>query len=270
MPVSQEEPSNKENRPRRGPIDPRLLTRARATRGYIIAGVVVGCLTAGLILAQAQLLAGSIATVFAGGGLGGLTGTVIALALVLTGRGLLNWASSWLAQRSAAAVKSQLRQDIMAARLNAPIDQTSSSTLVNLMTTGLDALDGYFGKYLPQLLLAVTVPIIVGAAVLFSDWTSALIIAATIPFIPLLMMLVGWTTQAQIDKRWSFQARLASHFADLVMGLPTLQVFGRAKAQAAGLKRTEEANTRASLGSLRIAFLSAFVLELFSTLAVAV
>ena len=253
------------------PIDPRLVRRAQATRTYMISGVVVGCLTAVLVLAQAKLLSSSIASVFFTHSLSGLGITIALLVAVLAGRGVLAWASSWLAQRTSAAVKSQLRRDILAARLAAPAHQTSSSSsLVTLVTQGLDALDGYFSKYLPQLLLAVTVPVIIGAAILFSDWRSALIIAATIPFIPILMALVGWTTEKQVSRRWAYQSRLASHFADLVAGLPTLQVFGRAKAQAEGLRRTENANRRETMAILRISFLSAFVLELFSTLAVAV
>jgi len=263
-------PESKERRSA-APIDPRLVRRARATRTYMISGVVVGSLTAVLVLSQAKLLSSSIASVFATHTLNGLGLTLGLLVAVLIGRGVLAWASSWLAQRTSSAVKSQLRRDILAARMASPAHQTSSSSsLVTLVTQGLDSLDGYFSKYLPQLLLAVTVPVIVGAAILFSDWRSALIIAATIPFIPLLMALVGWTTEKQVSKRWAFQSRLASHFADLVSGLPTLQVFGRAKAQAEGLRRTENANRRETMAILRISFLSAFVLELFSTLAVAV
>jgi len=253
------------------PIDPRLVRRAQATKTYMISGVAVGSLTAVLVLSQAKLLSSSIASVFSTHSINGLGLTLGLLAAVLVGRAVLAWASSWLAQRTSAAVKSQLRTDILSARLSAPAHQTSSSSsLVTLVTQGLDALDGYFSKYLPQLLLAVTVPIIVGAAILFSDWRSALIIAATIPFIPVLMALVGWTTEKQVSRRWAYQSRLASHFADLVAGLPTLQVFGRAKAQAEGLKRTENANRRETMAILRISFLSAFVLELFSTLAIAV
>ncbi|MDR2974786.1 MAG: thiol reductant ABC exporter subunit CydD, partial [Propionibacteriaceae bacterium] len=269
--VSQPAAQPERSRRSSGPVDPRLVRRAKATRPYMISGVVVGSITAVLILIQATLLSGSIASVFASHSLAGLGLTLALLALVLAGRGILAWASSWLAQRTSAAVKSQLRRDILAARLGSPALQTSSSsTLVTLVTHGLDSLDGYFSKYLPQLLLAVTVPVILGAAMLVTDWRTAIIIAVTIPFIPILMMLIGWTTQKQMKRRWVFQSRLASHFADLVSGLPTLQVFGRAKAQAAGLKRTEGANRRESLSILKYAFLSAFALEMFSTIAVAV
>jgi thiol reductant ABC exporter CydD subunit len=177
--------------------------------------------------------------------------------------------TTWLAHRSAAAVKSQLRHDIMAATLESP-GATPSASLVTLMTQGLDGLDGYFAKYLPQLVLAVTVPLIVGAAILSADLEAALIVAVTLPLIPLFMAMVGWTTEARVRRRYRYQTRLARHFADLVAGLPTLQVFGRAKAQAEGLRRTEDDNRSETMGTLRISFLSALVLELLSSLSVAI
>ncbi|MHB1009520.1 MAG: thiol reductant ABC exporter subunit CydD [Propionibacteriaceae bacterium] len=253
----------------RGPVDPRLLSRARATRFFLGAGVAAGTATAGLVIVQAWLLARTISS-FAGGSRPTGLGTAVALlALVLLGRAALTWLTTWLAHRSAAAVKSQLRHDVMAATLQAP-GRTASATLVTLMTQGLDGLDGYYAKYLPQLVLAVTVPLFVGVSILVSDWSSALIIAVTVPLIPLFMAMVGWTTEARVRRRYRYQTRLARHFADLVAGLPTLQVFGRAKAQAEGLRRTEDANRTETLGTLRISFLSALVLELLSSLSVAI
>ncbi len=256
-------------RTRRGPVDPRLLSRARATRFFLGAGVAAGTATAILVIIQAWLLARTISSFSGAATLDGLTTTLILLAVVLLGRAALTWLTTWLAHRSAAAVKSQLRHDIMAATLQAP-GSTPSASLVTLMTQGLDGLDGYFSKYLPQLVLAVTVPLFVGAAILFSDWGSAVIIAVTVPLIPLFMAMVGWTTEARVRRRYRYQTRLARHFADLVAGLPTLQVFGRAKAQAEGLRRTEDANRTETMGTLRISFLSALVLELLSTLSVAI
>jgi len=263
-------PTSERTRGRAAPIDPRLFRRASATKAYLFSGVVVGTLTAVLVVGQAELLSGSIAHVFDTHSLDGLGLVIAGLAAVVAGRGVLAWLSSWLAHRTSAAVKSQLRRDILSARLASPALQTSSSSsLVTLVTQGLDGLDGYFSKYLPQLLLAVTVPVLTLGVIAFADWQSALIIAATIPFIPVLMALVGRNTQKQISKRWAYQSRLASHFADLVAGLPTLQVFGRAKAQAKGLQKTEGANREATMRILRFSFLSALVLEIFSTIAVA-
>ncbi|MCB0911748.1 MAG: thiol reductant ABC exporter subunit CydD, partial [Propionibacteriaceae bacterium] len=252
-----------------GPIDPRLLRRARATRGYLVAGVAVGSATAILTLGQAWLLSRSVSDIFATGQLTTLGWAVGGLVAVFGLKALLSWLNEWLAQRASAAVKSQLRRDIMAARLERPLESTASGGLVTLITQGLDGLDGYFSKYLPQLLLAVTVPLIIGVAILSSDLLSAVILAVTLPLIPVFMALVGWMTESITKKRWAVQTRLANHFADLVAGLPTLQVFGRARAQARGLQESEGRHRSETMRTLRVSFLSALVLELLATLSVA-
>lgn len=268
----------------RGPVDPRLLRRAAATRWYLAGGVGIGGVTAVLTVVQAWVLSRGIASVFAAApGIEGeqavpgtgawppLAPVVAVLVAVFAGKAALSWLNALLAHRAAAAVKSQLRREIMAARLSRPLNSpVSTAGLVSLVTQGLDALDGFYGKYLPQLVLAVTVPVIIGAAILTADLTSAVIVALTLPLIPVFMALVGWTTEARTAKRWRTQQRLARHFADLVAGLPTLQVFGRAQAQAIGLRRTEDAHRGETMGTLRISFLSALVLELLATLSVAV
>lgn len=254
-----------------GPVDANLVHRARATRNYLVAGTGVGCATAVLTIIQARLLAHSMADVFANRALATVAWTGGWLLVVFMAKGLLAWLNTWLAHRTSAKVKSQLRVDIMAARLHRPLDPgTSTGSLITLVTQGLDALDSYFAKYLPQLLLAVTVPLITGVAIAATDLTSAIIVALTLPLIPVFMILIGNTTAARTRKRWKTQARLANHFADLVAGLPTLQVFSRAKAQARGLQKTEELHRNETVATLRIAFLSAFVLELLATLSVAI
>lgn len=256
---------------RRGPLDPRLLRRGRATLRYLVAGVAVGSATAVLTIVQAWALSSALGNIFETHALGVLTWAVPMLVGVFAGKAILAWLNQWLAQRASAAVKSRLRRDVLAARLVDPVrPEPSTASLVTLLTQGLDALDGYYSKYLPQLLLAVTVPLIIGVAILTSDLTSAIIVALTLPLIPLFMALVGWTTEARTRKRWRVQTRLAGHFADLVAGLPTLQVFGRARAQAEGLRRSEAAHRRETMGTLRISFLSALVLELLASLSVAI
>jgi len=252
------------------PINPRLLREAKATRGYVIGVGVVGVAQACLMLAQAGLLSGSVSHVFDTHDLVGVAVAAGWLLVVFTARGLLTWLSSWLAHRASAEVKSSLRRRVMAARLANPAGSTPTASLVTVMTTGLDAIDGYFGKYLPQFLLAGTVPVIAGVAIGLHDVISLVIVVVTIPLIPMFMVLIGRTTSEQVARRFRVQLRLANHFADLVAGLPTLQVFGRARAQATGLRATEDASRRETMGTLRIAFLSAGVLELMATLSVAV
>lgn len=258
-----------------GPIDPRLLRRVRATRGHLIAAVAVGSAAGALLVGQAWVISRLVAHVFdtrslAGMPFGGLATGLGLLAAIFLGRGLLSWASTWLGRRTAAAVKSQLRREITAARVARPTStRTGTGALVELVTSGLDALDGYYGKYLPQLALAVTVPLIVGVAIATADIGSAVIVALVIPLIPVFMILIGLATQAMLDRRWKVQTRLANHFADLVQGLPTLQAFGRASAQVRGLETTEARHREGTMATLRVTFLSSLVLEILATYSVA-
>jgi ATP-binding cassette subfamily C protein CydCD len=253
-----------------GPIDPRLIKRASATKGFLGAVGVVGVAQSFLVLAQAAILSRSIAHVFYTKNLDGVARDAGLLVLVFLVRGVLTWLTSLLAQRTSAAVKSQLRTDIMAARLKVPLSaRTPTATLISVVTKGLDDLDGYFNKFLPQLLLAVSVPVVIGIAVGISDLESLIVVIITIPLIPIFMILIGWITSERIERRWAVQTKLANHFADLVAGLPTLQVFGRAHAQLKSLGKTEDSNRQETLSTLRLAFLSAFVLELLATLSVA-
>lgn len=255
-----------------GPIHPRLLRRAGATRNYLVASVASGTVTAFLLIAQAWLIARAVTSVFTATGLpDGWAWLLGGLVAVFATRSLLTWLDAWLAQRCAAAVKSQLRREVVAARAARPLSgEVSSSSLVHVATTGLDALDGYFSKYLPQLGRAVTVPLIVGAAILVADWPSAIIVAFTLPLIPIFMALIGWSTEKATRRSFALADRLSNHFADLIEGLPTLQAFARARAQRAGVELTEARYRGATMRVLYVSFLSSFALELLATLSVAV
>lgn len=253
------------------PIDSRLVRRGRATRTFLVALAVVGLVQAVALCLQARLLADAISHVFAHHDLVGMAGWVAGLAGIFLLRAGLGWLHQSLAHHASARVKADLRRDLVRARLARPQERSlSSSTLVTLTTQGLDALDGYYSKYLPQLVLAVIVPLVVGGVILSQDLASAIIIAVTLPLIPIFMVLIGWTTQQQVERRWKVQTRLANHFADLVTGLATLQVFGRARGQSEGLRVTEGRNRDETMKTLRISFLSSFALELLATLSVAV
>jgi len=253
-----------------------LLREADATRGFIIGVGIVGVAQSFLVIAQATIIANTVTHFFDPGTLtfdihntDGVWTAVGWLLLVFAVRGVLTWATSVLAHRASAGVKSSLRRRVLAARLANPDSQVSTASVVTVMTSGLDAIDGYFGKYLPQFLLSATVPIIIGVTVAIHDLTSLIIVVVTVPLIPIFMVLIGRTTQAQVARRFKVQLRLANHFADLVAGLPTLQVFGRARAQSKGLAESEGLSRRHTMATLRVAFLSAGVLELFATLSVA-
>lgn len=255
------------------PIDPRLLQYARATRFFLAAVVVLGAVGAGLLVAQAMLIAEVVVGAFQQGRpVGELSTALLLLVAVACGRALVGWLTELAAHRASAAVKSELRGRLLerAAALGPGwLSGQRTGSLVALATRGVDALDDYFSRYLPQLGLAVVVPVAVLARIVTEDWVSAAIIVGTLPLIPIFMMLIGWATQSRMDRQWQLLSRLSGHFLDVVAGLPTLKVFGRAKAQAESIRRITGEYRQATLRTLRIAFLSSFALELLATLSVA-
>ncbi|WP_407939690.1 thiol reductant ABC exporter subunit CydD [Microlunatus soli] len=251
-------------------MDPRLLRRAAAVRRLLVGQTVIGTLSALSVVAIAYCIGSGVGTAFTTHTVQPLLSVTPWLAGAFLARGLLSWLADLVAVRAAIAVKSQLRREITQAYLRPGDPQPDHGTVTSLISTGLDDLDGYFARYLPQLVLAVAAPLVIGIAVAVQDLISAVIIALTLPLIPIFMILVGWSTQKLTGRRWRVQARLAHHFADLVAGLPTLRAFGRARAQAEGLRRSGEAHRVETMATLRIALLSALVLELAATLSVAV
>ncbi|MEV6671137.1 thiol reductant ABC exporter subunit CydD [Streptomyces sp. NPDC051162] len=255
------------------PVDPRLLRYASATRRFLVASVVLGLAGAGLVIAQAMLIADVVTGAFRHGrSTGDLAAQLALLAAVALGRAAVAWLTELTAHRASAAVKSELRMRLLTRATALGPDRLAAGRtgeLATLATRGIDALDDYFARYLPQLGLAVVVPVAVLARIVTADWLSALVIVVTLPLIPLFMILIGWATQSRMDKQWRLLSRLSGHFLDVVAGLPTLKVFGRAKAQAESIRAITADYRRATLRTLRIAFLSSFALELLATLSVA-
>ncbi|WP_371616802.1 thiol reductant ABC exporter subunit CydD [Streptomyces sp. NBC_00454] len=255
------------------PIDPRLLRYARSTRLFLGAVVALGLAGAGLVVGQAMLIAEIVVGAFEDGLDGSQLRTpLLLLAAVALGRGLVAWLTELAAHRASAAVKSELRGRLLdrAADLGPGwLSGQRTGSLVALATRGVDALDDYFSRYLPQLGLAIVVPVAVLARIVTEDWVSAAIIVVTLPLIPVFMILIGMATQSRMDRQWRLLSRLSGHFLDVVAGLPTLKVFGRAKAQAESIRKITDDYRQATMRTLRIAFLSSFALELLATLSVA-
>jgi thiol reductant ABC exporter CydD subunit len=255
------------------PIDPRLLRYAHSTRRYLVLTVGLGGCTAFLVVAQAWLLAAAVSGTFIDHkGLAQLKVPVALLFLVVLGRALVGWLSERVADRTSARAKSELRQALterVAGLGPSGLDRQQSGGLTVLATSGIDALDAYFARYLPQVFLAVIVPVAVVIVALGADWISAVIVAVTVPLIPLFMSLVGQTTQEKMARQARHLQRLAGHFLDVVAGLPTLKVFGRAKSQAQAIADMTDQYRVATMDTLKVAFLSSLILELLATISVA-
>ncbi|MEU5265886.1 thiol reductant ABC exporter subunit CydD [Amycolatopsis sp. NPDC021455] len=242
-------------RPRRPDLTPPVPSLRRHRRLLVLGALA----QAGLILAQAELLARTLA---------GLTTALLApLAAVLAGRALLGWGRRVHADRVAAAVEAALREAVL--REAADGTHRRGGAVVTLLTKGVEAVEPYFAGYLPELAVAAVVPPAVLARLFVADWASALVILVTLPLIPVFGALVGKHVKTATEARWAALRGLGAHLRDVLAGLPTLRAFGREVFQTGVVRALAEAHRAATVRVLRTAFLSALVLELVASVSVA-
>ncbi|WRS29496.1 thiol reductant ABC exporter subunit CydD [Actinomycetaceae bacterium MB13-C1-2] len=254
------------------PLDPRLLKYARSARRYIAQIAVLGLLTAALVIAQAFLVSASLSPVVTSSKpLAEVMPTVLGLAAVVAVRALLVYLREAGAHRAADQTIAELRAQVLAksARLGPRWRARNAAENATLVTRGLDDLDPYFVKFLPQLLLVMTATPLALVTILFLDFWSALIALLTIPLIPIFMVLIGKMTVGFSSKKLLAMERLGAQLLDLLTGLPTLRALGREKGPREHLVRLSKQNTKTTMQTLRVAFLSGGVLEFLATLSVA-
>jgi ATP-binding cassette, subfamily C, bacterial CydD len=253
-------------------VNPRLLRRARSARVLLAVDTVLGLAAAGLVLLQASLLALVVARGFEGESLRLLWLDVVLLALTFAVRGVLAWGFEVAGRRAASTVLSELRLALVERRLRsqpAALDGAESGEVAAAAVQGVEALEAYFARYLPRLVLACLVPAAVLVCVAVADLESALVMLVTLPLVPVFMWLIGRYTEHRTRERWLALRLLSTHFLDVVRGLSTLRAFNRGRAQAATIEEVGERYRRATMGTLRVSFLSGSVLELAATLGVA-
>jgi ATP-binding cassette subfamily C protein CydD len=224
------------------------------------------------IIAFCWFAAQSIVGVIDGVPVAQLGEPIIATALSILVRASTQAILDALAVRGAAIVKSQLRSRVIEAvdgGGQALLGSTSSARVATLLGQGLDAMDGYIGRYLPQLILtAVATPLIV-SALLMADLVTGITVILTLPIIPVFMALIGMATQAVQRRQWQQLGALAQGFLEVVQGLSTLMVFGRQHRQTQRIADVTEQYRRSTMKVLRLSFLSGFTLELAASLSVA-
>jgi ATP-binding cassette subfamily C protein CydCD len=253
-------------------LDPRLFRYSRSSRGYLLSALAVAIATAVLSMIQAGLIATLIVRIFLDhAALSGTSRLLIVLSVVFIGRATLAFVGEQIAVRAGNRVRAQLRSGLVDRILEDPqtANRFGSANLSMLATRGVNALDAYFARFLPQLLIAITVPTIIGAYIFYLDTTSGFIVIGTVPLIPLLGALIGSYTGVAMRKKWRALGILSGYFLDLVSGLITLKVFGRSKKQEENLRKVGEEYRRSTMQVLRISFLSSLALEIIATLSVA-
>jgi ATP-binding cassette subfamily C protein CydD len=255
-------------------LDPRLLREARATRFALALTVGLGLAAGIATVLWARTLSRTVSLVFIEGqslsGVGSLLVALLAFAVLRAG---LTWGSEVAANRVAGQVKGDLRERLLAHILAlgpAFTHGERSGELTNTAVEGIEALDAYFSQYLPQLALTALVPLTFLILIFPLDLVSALVLLLTAPIIPVFMILIGNLADALTRKQWQSLSRMSAHFLDVLQGLTTLKLFGRAREQAQVIAQISDHFRDTTLGVLRVAFLSALVQEMVATLSTAV
>jgi len=222
-------------------------------------------------LAVAYGLANLIADLFYSQHSSRMTWLLLITVIGFSGKALALVVSDVLANRTVETTKNGLRKRVLTKLSQLGSTGASSDAQHQLLLTrGLDALDAYFSKYLPQLVAAaISVPVLL-LVFCVADPISAGLVAATLVLIPVFMMLIGWATRAVQNQQWQAMQQLNSHFLELLRGMLTLKVFGREKRQDTQIENVSEKYRLATMKVLRVSFLSGFALELFSSLSVAI
>ena len=232
----------------------------------------LGIGTALAVLVQGSLLALIVARAFDGAPLDRLQlyfGLLVSAFLL---RAAFAWGMELAGRRAAWSVLSELRLALVEQRLRAQptaTDGTEAAEIAAVSVQGIEALEGYFARYLPQVVLASIVPFVVLAWVAVVDLESALIMLLTLPLVPVFMVLIGRYTKRRTQARWESLRHLSTHFLDVVRGLHTLRAFGRAHDQAVTVGEVSERYRLTTMETLRVSFLSGSVLELAATIGVA-
>lgn len=248
--------------------------RLHVGRRMLIQTVTLGMGNAALVIMQAAVLSQIIYRVFlAGQGLDGVLGGLISLIGLGMACAVVLWAAESRAQAMAEQVKSSLRTRLHTHILRlGPIYTRGerAGELVNTATAGIEALDAYLREYLPQLALAAFIPLLMLLTVFPIDLFSALVMLFTAPLIPFFMTLIGRAAGELNRRQWQSLSRMSAHFLDVLQGLTTLKLFGRSRAQIEIIRQVSDRFRQTTLEVLRVAFLSALVLEMLATISTAI
>ncbi|AEJ43953.1 thiol reductant ABC exporter subunit CydD [Alicyclobacillus acidocaldarius] len=249
-----------------------LPVATRQERRMFLLASAASALAGLLVLPQAWYLSRAVSSVFPRAeGAHAWFAALIAFFAVIAARAVLMAAAKWLSQRFASHVKRRIRREMveqMAALGPVEVRRHPAGAWRTWLTDGIDGMDAYLASYLPQAAASAAVPIAILAFAAVEDRLTAVILAATVPFMVLLLVLVGQAAQKATDRRFEALERLGGHFLDVVRGLWTLKVFGRSRAQVEIIERVADDYRRTTMKVLRLAFLSSLVTELFTMVSI--
>ncbi|MBA2714311.1 MAG: thiol reductant ABC exporter subunit CydD, partial [Rubrobacteraceae bacterium] len=250
-----------------------LFRQVRSARVSLGATVVLGILVAVATIAQMVFLSKVVDRVFLrGANLEGVSTLLLSMLGAVVVRAGLLWLREITAQQGAVRVKSELRERLFARVLRLGPAYTRGERTGELATTateGVEKLEAYISRYLPQVFLSALVPLLIALYVLPLDWSSSVLLLITAPVIPILMVLVGSYAEEHLERQWSALSRLGASFVDALQGLPTLKVFGRSAEEREKIEAASEEFRERTMKVLRYAFISGFVLEFMTAMAIA-
>jgi ATP-binding cassette subfamily C protein CydCD len=254
-------------------LDKRLVSQAAGVRRGLALTIGTGLLAGIVLVGQARFLSRVVGRVFlAGDGLEQVRPLLLGLLALALARAALVWLGEVAAGRAAGRLKADLRERLAAHLLAlgpAYLQGERTGELANTAVEGVEALDAYFSQYLPQLALAALVPLTFLLFVFPQDWLSGLVLLLTAPLIPVFMILIGDLARTLTRRQWAALSRMSAHFLDVLQGLATLKLLGRGQEQTETIARVGERFRETTMGVLRVAFLSALVMELVATISIA-
>ncbi len=251
----------------------RLVKEVRPIRWLLATVAGYGIMSGILIVLQAELLAEVVATVYIRHQGWNVIKPWLAILLgILLLRAVIAGLTETASLNLSTSVESSLRDRLLQKlETTGPMVWANDHTgeLVNTVIQGIDNLETFLARYLPQIVLTALIPLVIGIKVAFTDWISACILLVTVPLIPFFMILIGRQAERETEKRWVTLGRLGSHFLDIVQGLETLKIFGQSRQQNHAIGSAAESFRKSTMATLRLAFLSGLVLELLASLSMA-
>ncbi|MDD2542006.1 MAG: thiol reductant ABC exporter subunit CydD [Desulfuromonadaceae bacterium] len=251
-----------------------LLAEAKKIRWHLLSIIGLAAGIGLLVVSQASLLASaSQHVVMQGEGASKIIPFAAALVLLAVGRSLFTYALEKKSSAAAALIKQSVRSKLYRKIQSlgpAGLAGDETGPLIETITRGVDELEPYVTRFLPQIAVASILPLMFLIVIIPSEWRSGLVLLFSAPFIPLFMILIGRGSERLHRRQWGRLSRMAGHLLDLIQGLPDLIIFGAAKKEAAAVAHVSEEYRTATMTVLRVAFLSAFTLEFFATVGTAV
>lgn len=196
---------------------------------------------------------------------------MVGLLLTLLARAVFTYVSGHIGVHMAQKVKRDLRKSLINKYAGSPLQDSlkgQSGRKVSILMDAVDEIDSYFSNYIPQVIRASIVPIIILIAIFIQHWTTGLIIIVTAPFIPLFMIIIGSKTKEKSEEQMDKMAAFSGRFLDTLQGLTTLKLFGRSSAQKEAIRKSSIGFREATMEVLKIAFVSTLMLELISMLSI--